>query len=648
MSMLLYLIKTILVSGLLLGYYWIFLRNKSFHPYNRWFLLCVPAISMLFPLLRLNLPLSWWQTASENPIHLLGVANGNLEEAVTIYASQGFWRNFPWETACLLITMPISVFFFIRLYRTLYHLRLLRQNHPFQEIQGTRIYFVRQEGTPFSFFKSIFWNESQELNNSQGRQMLRHELYHVQHQHSLDILLLEIIRIACWFNPFIHLIRQEIQVVHEFLADEFASSETDKLEYAELLLISSFHSKKISITHPFFQNQIKRRIAMITKNKKIKARLLGRMMILPVVALLLGLFAFKLQNHSLLSLTKIKTIRVVVDAGHGGVYPGVEVNGILEKDINLQIAEKIQQLAKDYQIEVIMTREADGVPEHFNNLTDDLLYRAALPAKENADLFVSIHLNSNEKDNNHPNSGFEIYVPESTSTVYPGSVKLGSGISEYIHKDYSIATELKQSALRVLVLDRATVPAVCIECGFMDNKTDLDFITNDQNQEKIARDILKGITLFSQQTTSHPYGSASQADSLNLLPPDEPDQTTDDMRKSRKDSDTASQTDQTFTKVEFEAEYPGGARAWSKYLQQSLKYPDAAAKNEIQGTVLLQFIVEKDGTVSNITAVSGPEALKAESIRIIRNSGKWKPAKQNRHIVRSYHRQPIHYVLERQ
>ncbi|MFI5192581.1 MAG: N-acetylmuramoyl-L-alanine amidase [Chitinophagales bacterium] len=644
MNMLLYLIKTILVAGLLLGYYWLFLRNKSFHRYNRYFLLCIPAISMLFPLLRLNLPLFWWQTANENSIHLLGVVNGNLEEAVTIYASQGFWRSFPWETVCFLITMLISLFFFIRFYRSLCLLRLLRQNNPFQEIQGTRIYFVHQAGTPFSFFKSIFWNESQELNSSQGRQMLRHELYHVQHQHSLDILLLEIIRIACWFNPFIHLIRREIQAIHEFLADEFASSETDRLEYAELLLLNSFHSKKIFITHPFFQNQIKRRIAMITKNKKIKSGLLGRMMVLPVVVLLLGLFAFKLQNHSLLSLTKIKTIRVVVDAGHGGVYPGVEANGILEKDINLQIAEKIRKLAKDYQIEVIMTREADGVPGHFNNLTDDLLYRAALPAKENADLFVSIHLNTNEKDNNHPNSGFEIYVPESTSTVYSGSVKLGSSISEYIYKDYSIATELKQSASRVLVLDRATVPAVCIECGFMDNKTDLDFITNNQNQEKIARDILKGIALFSLGSTTHASGSTAPADTLPKEAIDKPDRIAEEIN-SRLPEDTIGQP---FTKVEVEAEYPGGVRAWSKYLQQSLKYPDAAAKNEIQGTVLLQFIVEKDGTVSNITAISGPDALKAESIRIIRDGGKWKPAKQNRHIVRSYHRQPIIYKLERQ
>ncbi|MFI5124605.1 MAG: TonB family protein [Chitinophagales bacterium] len=673
MSIILYLIKTILISGLLLGYYWLFLRNKTFHRYNRWFLLGIPVVSLVLPGLHLTLSDFWKESEVKNPIHLLGVANGSLEDVVTVYARHGFWKNFPWESAFLFIALIISFFFFIRLYRSLLRLRFLRRNSPFREMQGTRIYFVNGEGTPFSFFKSIFWNKEQELDNPHGRQILRHELYHVRHRHSLDILFLESIRTLFWFNPFIHMIRLEIQAIHEFAADEFASSETDKLEYAKMLLINNFRSNNFSITHPIFQNQIKRRIAMITRNKKIKSGLLGRMMILPVFVLLLGLFAFKLQNHSLLSPAKTKTIRVVIDAGHGGVHPGAQANGILEKDINLQIAKKIQQLAKDYQVEVIMTRENDEVPGQFNNLRDDLLYRAALPAKENADLFISIHTNMNEKNNHNPNSGFEIYVPETTNTVYSRSVKLGSSISEFIHKDYSIAPELKQTATGALILNRATVPAVFIECGFIDNKTDRDFIMNDKNQEKIARDILKGILVYSLESTAYLYGSAP-VDTLTKEAMDKLDpgsiasmtvlksliyikfkngsesivKITDDMRKSWKDLDNTNQTDPTFTKVEVEAEYPGGVPAWSKYVMQNVKYPDAALKKETQGTVLVQFVVEKDGAVSNITVISGPEALKAESIRLIRDGGKWKPAKQNGHVVRSYHRQPIHYKLERQ
>ena len=673
MTILLYLIKTVLISGFLFGYYWLFLRNKAFHRYNRWFLLSIPAISLILPLLRLSIPGFWTHSRDTGTIQLLGVANSNLEEAVTIYARQGFWKSFPWESAFLAIGLFVSLCFLFRFLRSLWQLRFLRHNNSFHEIEGTRIYFVTQEGTPFSFFKSIFWNEAMELDSPQGQQILRHELYHVRHRHSLDILLLEIARILCWFNPFIHLIRLEIQTIHEFLADDFASFETDKLEYAEMLLIHSFRPKNISITHPFFQNQIKRRVAMITQNKKIKSGLLGRMMILPLVALLLGLFAFKLQNHSILPFAKTKTIRVVVDAGHGGIYPGVNANGILEKNINLQIAKKIQQLAKDYQIEVIMTREADEIPVQFNNLKEDLLYRAAVPAKQNADLFVSIHLNANEKNSHQPNSGFEIYVPKNASSVYPGSVKLGSSISGFIHKDYTIAPELKQSEGGVLVLDKATVPAIIIECGFIDNKTDLDFITNEKNQEEIARDILEGIRKYSLNETSLQDNPASSdtftiiADTITLdvLKAKDPNTIYSmnvDKKNNRiyvkykngqenmvlitKEIRLALDTAGALKKVEFEAEYPGGANSWVQYLQKNLKYPEYASKNGIQGSVLVEFIVKTDGTLDNIHVVSGPEALKVESVRIIRDSGKWIPAKDRGKIVKSYKQQPIIYRLE--
>jgi N-acetylmuramoyl-L-alanine amidase len=502
MIIVLYFLKTILISGLLFGYYCLCQRNKVFHQYNRWFLLAIPAVSLILPLLRLNIPDFLSKSRDGGTIHLLGVADDNLEEAVTIYTHQGFWRTFPWESVFLALVLLVSLCFLFRFLSSLWQIRFLRHNNSSREIEGTRIYFVVQEATPFSFFKSIFWNEAVALDSPQGQQILRHELYHAQHWHSMDVLLLEIARILCWFNPFIHLIRKEIQTIHEFSADEFASLETDKLEYAEMLLINSFRPKNISITHSFFKNQIKRRIVMITQNKKNKSGLLGRIMILPLVVMLLGLFAFRFQNHSLLSVAKTKTIRVIIDAGHGGIYPGVQANGFREKDINLQIAKKIEQMAKDYQIEVFMTRETDGIPGEFGNLADDLHYRAALAAKENADLFVSIHINSNEKISQSPGSGFEIYVPKNTSVVYSGSVKLGSSISEFIRKDYIIGPELKQSEVGVLVLDKATVPAIIIECGFIDNKTDVDFITNNKNQDKIVQDILEGIRKYEANESS--------------------------------------------------------------------------------------------------------------------------------------------------
>src|SRR5215204_4018189 len=104
--------------------------------------------------------------------------------------------------------------------------------------------------------------------------------------------------------------------------------------------------------------------------------------------------------------------------------------------------------------------------------------------------------------------------------------------------------------------------------------------------------------------------------------------------------------DKTFTKVEIESEYPGGSAAWQRYLLKTIRYPQEAQDNEIQGTVVVQFIVDKAGVVSNVEAIAGPSELRDEAVRVIKKSGQWTPAVQNGRQVKSYKKQPIQFRLE--
>ncbi len=96
-----------------------------------------------------------------------------------------------------------------------------------------------------------------------------------------------------------------------------------------------------------------------------------------------------------------------------------------------------------------------------------------------------------------------------------------------------------------------------------------------------------------------------------------------------------------FVSVQIESEYPGGNAAWMRYLNKYIRYPQEAIDNEIEGTVLVQFIVDKEGNVSNVEAVSGPNELKEEAVRVIKKSGQWKPAIQNGRQVKSYKKQSV-------
>ncbi|HVU53822.1 MAG TPA: TonB family protein [Puia sp.] len=105
--------------------------------------------------------------------------------------------------------------------------------------------------------------------------------------------------------------------------------------------------------------------------------------------------------------------------------------------------------------------------------------------------------------------------------------------------------------------------------------------------------------------------------------------------------------DKTFVKVEIESEYPGGAAAWLRYLNRNFHYPDDGLSNQIEGTVMVQFIVDKNGNVSNVEVVSGPTqgGLREEAMRVIRKSGIWIPAIQNGRKVKSFKQQPVIFKI---
>jgi protein TonB len=110
---------------------------------------------------------------------------------------------------------------------------------------------------------------------------------------------------------------------------------------------------------------------------------------------------------------------------------------------------------------------------------------------------------------------------------------------------------------------------------------------------------------------------------------------------------TVTDEDRIFLKVEIESFYPAGVSAWARYLNKTFKYPTNAQELGLQGTVVVQFIVDKEGKVSNVEAISGPDkgGLKEEAVRVIMKSGKWEAAIQNGTKVRSYKRQPITFQL---
>lgn len=104
-----------------------------------------------------------------------------------------------------------------------------------------------------------------------------------------------------------------------------------------------------------------------------------------------------------------------------------------------------------------------------------------------------------------------------------------------------------------------------------------------------------------------------------------------------------SQTDQkVFDTVEQMPEYPGGMQAMIEFLQTNMKYPEDAAKQKVEGRVMVEFVVETDGSVSDVhVAKQVFPSLDAEAIRVVQAMPKWTPGKKKGKVVRVKYNLPI-------
>jgi protein TonB len=111
---------------------------------------------------------------------------------------------------------------------------------------------------------------------------------------------------------------------------------------------------------------------------------------------------------------------------------------------------------------------------------------------------------------------------------------------------------------------------------------------------------------------------------------------------------TTEGTDKTtiFQAAEFNPEYPGGEAAFAKFLQSHIRYPNVAKENGVQGRVFIQFVVERDGSLTDMKIVGGPgSGLGEEAVRVLKMSPHWKPGSQNGQQVRVQYTVPVSFAL---
>ena len=508
MTFLLYLGKVMLCSGVLLGYYWLFLRNKRFHHYNRFYLLATLLVSVLLPLIQIPVLSHSQGSVNQAVYQTIQVLTVNYGENDMLGGAPAkallLWNLLNLVYWVYMIGIIVVLF---ALVKSLLYIWRISRRYPAERIGGLQFFNTREPGTPFSFFRKIFWNNELAFNSQEGQQIFQHELFHVQQKHSSDIILTELVTAFFWFNPFFRILKRELKAIHEFLADQYAISGNDRFAYAELLVLQTMKANQLSITHHFFQNHIKRRIAMITNNQSARLSYRSRLMALPVLALVFCSIAFRAQRSTVTEngapvVLAHKQVTVMIDAGHGGSDPGAaSLDGkVKEKDLALQISKKIQQLAAGYNVNVVMTRTDDNLPGGTTDIKDGLKARTKMAEEIKPAMYISIHVSLTGESTPTNRTGFEIFVPNDTTQRVNQSKQLGATINQELGTLYATNQTLKQRTdQNIWVLQRTPCPAVLIECGFIDSEKDVAFFSNSSNQEAVAKKILQGIVNYSNK-----------------------------------------------------------------------------------------------------------------------------------------------------
>ena len=291
-----YILKSSVCLAIFYLFYRLLLARETFHRFNRFSLLGILLLSCLLPLVEVSVK-------QETEVHqtmltleqLLMMADAvNATEA----GASAETATVTWIQVALLVYLAGIVFFAFRNVCSLVRLLMLLKSGKKEDIgsylpsRKERVTLIvhNRDIAPFSWMGYIVISRKDLEEN--GREILIHELAHIHNRHSWDLLVADVCIFFQWFNPASWLLKQELQNIHEFEADETVIKEgVDAKQYQLLLIKKAVGTRLYSMANSFNHSKLKKRITMMLKEKSNPWARLKYLYILPVAAIAVTAFA---------------------------------------------------------------------------------------------------------------------------------------------------------------------------------------------------------------------------------------------------------------------------------------------------------------------------------------------------------------------
>ena len=327
-TFLVYILKSAACLAVFYLFYKLLMSRDTFHRFNRFALLGLLVLSSLLPLVEasVNSPAAVQETmlTLEQLLLLADIQPEGESMAAATPSATVLWLR-----AALLVYLTGIVFFIVRNLCSLARLgRLIRQGKrealdsylPDRKEKDVRLVVHDYDIAPFSWMHWIVIARKDLEEN--GREILIHELAHIRNRHSWDLLLADLCIFVQWFNPAAWLLKQELQNIHEYEADETVLREgVNARNYQMLLIKKAVGTRLYSMANSFNHSSLKKRITMMLKEKSNPWARAKYLYILPLAAL--AVTAFARPEVSAVA-DEISAVKVIAPAVHDSIQPNVQ------------------------------------------------------------------------------------------------------------------------------------------------------------------------------------------------------------------------------------------------------------------------------------------------------------------------------------
>lgn len=542
-----YMLKSALCLAAFYLVYKVLLTSESFHRMNRITLLICMCLSCLIPFVHYSAEVP---TLVSQPVMVL--EDFIIFNAEPVAAAEVVETPFNWMALIVgIYLMGVLVFSAYHVWSVI-QLMLLLKRCNVMHAGDYRVLTHTMQAPPFSFMHTIILSETDLQEH--GDIYLEHEKAHIRLGHSYDLMVATLCTVFQWFNPAAWLLKQELQNIHEYEADDAVLNRgIDAKTYQILLIKKAAGARLYSLANSFNHSSLKKRITMMSVKKSSSWARAKYAFVLPVAAVAVAAFA----RPEVASISQ-------------------EIGAVSVEDLTAAVDK--------------VTEKVSNLPSPEAKITD-----------------------ANPKDT--------IYQVVDEAPEFPGGTQ---ALMQFLARNVKYPVEAQKAGKQ----GRVILQFVVAETGKIVNPVVIRSVDPLLDAEALRvvhsmgdwkPGILKGKAVKTRMTLPVTYtlqGSAVRPE------PGENDIVVVGYAPAKTD-------DEVFMVVEEQPQFPGGMSAMMQYLSSNVKYPEQAAKEGKGGRVVVQFVIDKDGSIIEPRVARGVDpAIDAEALRVVAAMPKWKPGIQ--------------------